>query len=149
MAQPLTAADREHVQAAVRDLMAEYGSQQRLAAALGVSQQAVSNGLNGRATGLGFVHAVARLRGVTAEKLLAGEQSLLARDSGGATRKLRDLPGWSEAVALARVVFPQVPDDTWTAAGALAPPAGASVARATAQVAVYAALLAQALDDAP
>jgi hypothetical protein len=85
--------EHERVVAAVRRLMAQYGSQQGVADALGMpdgttfSQQSVGLALRDGSIGLGFARAVARTLGIGLEELLTGKPP----------ERYMDLPGWPEA----------------------------------------------------
>ncbi len=136
------------VRAALREVLAEYGTQAKTAKALGVTQQTVSNVLHGRQPGPDLAVRVATLRGVTVESLLGAGDPVVARDVAVALPVLATLPGWIAAEQIARQAFPRVPEEAWLGARGLSGarlPDGATV---TCDVVLAAARLWQALEEA-
>lgn len=95
--------ERERVVTALRALRdrPEYKTQQKLADALGVSQQNIGKYMSGTAQpGMGTARAVARLLKVSETELLTG------RTAPSSDTRLDAAPGWSEAYEEARERYP-------------------------------------------
>lgn len=101
------------MRAAVRELVAELGSQSAAAKKIGLSQQTISRHLEGFPAGKRLAAAVATARGVPFAKLL-GRVVIYDQTT---TPRFDNLPGWTDALARARLAFPRVTDDEWAAAG--------------------------------
>jgi len=97
-ARSLSPEESERVSAAVRSLMAEYGSQTAVSKELqmpdggSVSQASISLALRGIPVGVTFARAVAQKLGIGFEELVSG-----ARGKADGVRRYKELPGWAEA----------------------------------------------------
>ncbi len=114
----LSPAESEHLCAALRELLARYGTQKAVAARLSVTQQSISMVLGKESRGsYSLARAVARVLGRHVDVVLGAPTAttLLAA-------YWRDLDGWDDAVAEARRMFPRVSDAAWEWLGSLSGP---------------------------
>lgn len=111
----LTPKESERVREALRSLLAVEGTQTALAKRLGVSQQALSAVLRGTATG-GYAlgRAVAQALGA-----VSPDAWLRGASPKAAAPRIRDRPGYDEALAIALTVFKRVPVSAFDAIGDL------------------------------
>lgn len=105
----LTPEEDERVRAATRSLVAECGSQARLAERLNndPGQQTISKHLNGTPAGIHFAERIAGL-------LRRDVDDLLGRDRPArAAPILANAPGYEEAEAAARQLGRRIPEEAW------------------------------------
>ena len=108
------------VNAKLRDIAKElrlsYASDHAFAKALKVSQPTVTNFLNGGNAGLQLAMVIAQAASLTLV-VERGAVRIGAPTSTGTP--WRELPGWDDAVADARKMFPRVTDAAWSWLGSL------------------------------
>ena len=109
----LSPEEDERVREGARALLKQYPSQRQLAIAIDVGATTLSRHLAGFPAG---PELAARI----AAGLKRDVNDLLGRRSAHLTEpRLRDLPGWTEAEALARAKYKYIPANAWEAAGNL------------------------------
>ena len=115
---------------ATRKLVAEHGSQAKLAERLGddPGQQSISKHLNGTPAGVYFAERIASLLHVSVEDLLGRPTT---RDDGRPT--LDRIPGYAEVEAAARARAPYLPAVAWEKTRAMS---GAALADLTPELLV-------------
>lgn len=111
----LTPKESERVRIAIRELLMVEKTQTALAKRLGVSQQALSAVIRGTATGgYAIARAVAKAKGASdVDAWLRGAAP------GRSAPRIRDQPGYEEALAVALKVFRRVPRDAFEDIGNL------------------------------
>lgn len=112
--QDLSRAEMERVRSLLKDLEAKAGTQSRLAEQMGVSQQHVSKALGGGEFGLAFARRVVEYAGIS--------RPLAWIEGAEAARPvLQNLPGFDEALRVARKREPFFPPFAWRDAASTSP----------------------------